>query len=58
METIFIKGNSADFVVFIQGLGDKAELRGIDGKFRWVVTRDDGTEYVARPEESNPEANA
>lgn len=57
METIYIKGGSSDFVVFIKSLGDKAELQGIDGKFRWVVTREDGTQYIARPEEANPETN-
>ena len=50
----YIPGNSADFVVFVQGLKDKAQLKSVDGKFRWVITRDDGTEYIARPEETKP----
>ena len=50
METIYIKGNNTDYVLFVQGLKDKAELTNIDGHARWVVTRDDGTKYIARPE--------
>lgn len=52
MEIEYIPGTGADFVVFIKSLGDKAELRGIDGHFRWVVTRDDGTQYICRPIEA------
>lgn len=48
----YIVGGSADFVVFIQGLKDKAQLCSIGGKFRWVVKRDDGSEYIARPQET------
>lgn len=50
----YIQGNSSDFVVFIQSLKDKARLESIDGHARWVVTRDDGTEYIARPIEAKP----
>lgn len=53
LETEYIKGNDVDFVVFIQRLKDKAALKGIDGKFRWIVTRDDGTKYIARPESAH-----
>ena len=49
METKYIEGNDVDFVVFIQSLGDKAQLRGIEGSFRWVITEEDGTSYIARP---------
>lgn len=52
LETKYIPGNSSDFVVYIQGLKDKAELCAVGGKFRWIVKRDDGTEYIARPVES------
>lgn len=41
----------ADFVVFMQSLGDKAQLKSIDGHFRWVVEREDGSLYIARPTE-------
>lgn len=54
MEIEYIPGSSPDFVVFVKSLGNKAQLKGIDGKFRWVITRDDGTEYIARPEETKP----
>ncbi len=50
LETVYIPGTDADFVVFIQSLGDKANLKGVDGHFRWVVTKGDGTKYIARPE--------
>ncbi len=41
-----------DFVAFIKekGLGTKATLRNFDGHNRWVITEEDGTEYIARPE--------
>lgn len=50
MDIHYIPGTGADFVAFIQGLGDKAQLKVIDGNFRWVVIEDDGTEYIARPQ--------
>lgn len=40
-----------EFVIFIKQLGDKAQLKAIDGHFRWVVTGEDGIDYIARPEE-------
>lgn len=49
METRYIPGNDSDYVLFVQSLGDKAQLKVIDDKFRWVITEDDGTEYIARP---------
>lgn len=51
METIYIEGDSFAFKAFIDAQGSHAELRGIDGKNRWVITRDDGSEYIARPSE-------
>lgn len=53
METFYIPG-AADFVVFIQKLGDKARLESLEGHARWVIIREDGTEYIARPEEAQP----
>lgn len=53
----YIKGNSTDYVLFIQGLKDKAELKSVDGHARWVVTRDDGTRYIARPQDANEKNN-
>lgn len=53
METRYIPGNASDFVVFIRSFGDNAELRGIDGHFRWVI-HEDGKEYIARPSEVRP----
>jgi len=54
METKYIDGARADFVVFIQGKGDKARLESIDGHARWIVTEDDGTEVIYRPIEAKP----
>lgn len=55
LEVVYIEGNASDFVVFIQGLKDKAQIHAIDGHMRWVVTREDGTQYVARPSEIESE---
>lgn len=56
METIYIPGDQYAFKAFIDThYADKTvELRGIEGKNRWVVTRPDGTEYIARPESVKP----
>lgn len=55
MNTEYIPGDSLAFVSFIKSLGDKAQLKVIDEKFRWIVTREDGTEYIARPQEAEHE---
>lgn len=49
METIYIEGNDAEFVVYIQGLGDKATLHSIDGHARWIVERENGSKVIVRP---------
>ncbi len=53
MEIIYIEGDSLAFKAFIDAQGTNASLRGIDGKNRWVIKREDGSEYVARPESAN-----
>ncbi len=50
--TLYIPGTGADFVVYIQGLGNKAQLHSINGKFRWVVTTPKGERSVVRPDEA------
>lgn len=55
METIYIEGNDTDFVLFIQNLGGKAEFTSIDGHARWIITKDDGTKYIARPKSAKKE---
>lgn len=50
-EIVYVPGGASDFVVFIQALKDAAQLYSIEGHARWVVTREDGTEYIARPNE-------
>lgn len=57
MDIEYIPGGAPDFIVFIKSLGDKALLKAVDGHFRWVITRDDGTQYIARPEEARPKDN-
>ncbi len=51
----YIEGTGADFVVFIKGLGDKAQIKSIDGHARWIVTKEDGSQYIARPKEAQDE---
>ena len=46
----YIPGNDTEFVLFVKGLKEKAELTNIDGHARWVVTKKDGSKYIARPE--------
>ena len=50
----YIQGNASDFVVFIKSLGEAAQIKSIGGRGRWVVTREDGTQYIARPAEAEP----
>lgn len=54
MEIEYIPGSDLDYVMFIKNLGDKAVLTAIDRKYRWVITRDDSTQYIARPESAKP----
>lgn len=59
-ETVFIPGEAPDFVVFIKAQGEHAQLHAIEGHFRWVITREDGTRYIARPGNAvvyNPDAH-
>ena len=37
-----------EFVAIVKQLN--AELRNVDGHMRWVFKRNDGTEYIIRPE--------
>lgn len=52
LEIVYIPGDSFAFKAFIDShyADNTVELRGINGKNRWVITRPDGTEYIARPE--------
>lgn len=51
MDVIYIEGDGMDFKRFIdEHYKDKSvDLRNIGGKNRWVITRPDGSEYIARP---------
>lgn len=37
-----------DYVVYVKT--NNAELRNIEGKMRWIMKKEDGTEYMVRPE--------
>lgn len=52
LEEVVIEGASADFVVFIKSLGDKAELVVYGPHYQWLVTREGGTQYIAIPNET------
>lgn len=54
MEIIYIEGDAIAFKAFIDECYAKkcVELVGIDGKNRWVITREDGTKYIARPQDA------
>lgn len=56
METVYIPGDAAAFKLFIDAhyKDDTVELRNIEGHNRWVIKREDGTEYIARPESVEP----
>lgn len=49
METIFVP--TKDFRKHIWDAGDRATLESVEGKNRWVITREDGTRYIARPKD-------
>ncbi len=52
MEIVYFEGTADEYVAFIKFQGDKAVLKSLDTHFRWVVTREDGTEYILRPAEA------
>ena len=54
LEVVYIPGDAMAFKAFIDAhyADNTVELRGIGGKNRWVIKREDGSEYVARPEEA------
>lgn len=56
MELEYIAGDSLAFKAFIDEhyKSGTVELRNIEGKNRWVVTREDGSQYVARPVSEKP----
>ncbi len=51
LEIVYIEGDFLAFKAFIDAryADNTVELVGIDGKNRWVITREDGTKYIARP---------
>ena len=53
MEIFYVPGTDADFVLYIAQ--HKARWEAVDGHFRWIITREDGTEYIARPESTKNE---
>lgn len=55
LEIVYVPGSGDDFVIFIKTQGDKATWVSVDGHARWVVTREDGTQYIARPWGTKPQ---
>lgn len=51
MDVVYIAGTDADFVAFVkkQKMAGKARWESIDGHARWVITDENGKEYIARP---------
>ncbi len=47
MPEIFIP--EEEFVAFVKEKGDKATLTVVDGKYRWKIVNEDGSEYIVRP---------
>lgn len=39
-----------DFVIIARGRDEKRDIVNVDGKMRWVFTKEDGTQYILRPE--------
>lgn len=58
MDIEYIKGDNLAFRDFIWEQKDKATLTSIDGHMRWVITKEDGTQYIARPQEAYLDATA
>lgn len=56
METQYIPGDAFAFKAFIDQhyKDDTVTLENIEGHNRWVITREDGTKYIARPESAKP----
>lgn len=48
METIYIP--TIEFTEFIKSQKENANPVSFEGHNRWVITREDGTTYIARPE--------
>ncbi len=38
-----------EFVAYVKAKGDAASLISLDGKYRWKITNEDGSEYIVRP---------
>lgn len=53
----YVPGGTAEFVIYIKSLGESAQVTSVDGKMRWVVTREDGSRFVARPQETELHAD-
>ena len=54
LEVVEFQGNDIDYVIFVKDLkkAEKAELRVINDKFKWVLTREDGSQYILIPKQS------
>lgn len=56
MEIVYIPGDSFAFKTFVDEhyADSTVQLENIEGHNRWVVTKEDGTKYIVRPEECEP----
>lgn len=54
LEVVEFEGNDIDFIIFVKGLRKegKADLKIVNAKFKWVVTRDDGSQYILIPKQN------
>lgn len=43
---------TAEFVGFVKSKGDKAQWISVEGHSRWLITEDDGLQYIVRPDEA------
>ncbi len=49
LETIYVEGDDLAFVTFVRENRKDCEMCVVDGKFRWVIKNEDGTENIIRP---------
>ncbi len=48
----YVEGDSIAYVNYIKANWDNTRMVVIDGKFRWIVQKEDGSEVIVRPSES------
>lgn len=57
MEIRYHPGSDLDFVKYMRTIPyPKKELISIEGKARWLITEEDGTKYILRPQSAQEHA--